>query len=115
MRKSKRLLRQFFKKKSVSQFKDRRAVMAYLEKEVFLDRNFISNVTETATICRVSYIIAYECVTNYLTDIVYEIDQAITFELKKSKISVYSYFFLEVGFMVSLRDNKMYLEKYVNH
>jgi len=103
----------FFESKSVRQFANRDAVKEYLESDVFSQQEFINHVSETATSTRVSYLLAYELITNYLIDILYEIDQTVSIRKKKRKISVYSYFFLEIGFMVSLRDKKMFLEKFI--
>jgi hypothetical protein len=102
-----------FRSKSVRKFTDRKSVIKYLEKEVFHDSDFLSNVSETAKKCDISYVLAFEIVSNYLTDILFEIDQAISSKRKKKIINVYSYFFLQIGFMVSVKNKKMFLEKYV--
>ena len=103
----------FFQSKSVRMFANREEAFKYLENDVFNKQDFLNNVSETALSNKVSYVLAYELITNFLTDILYEIDQATTMKRKKKKINVYSYFFLEIGFMISLRNRKMFLEKYI--
>lgn len=105
----------FFRSKSVRKFTSREAVYEYLENEVFIQQDFISNVSETATTLRISYLLAYEIITNYLKDVLYELDTAQAEKKKRTKINVFSYFFLEVGFMRSLEGKKMFLEKYINN
>ncbi len=102
-----------FQSKSVRMFSTKKAVSEYLEKEVFLDQDFLNNVSETAKKVEINYILAYEIITGHLIDILYEIDKAISLKRKKTKIRVYSYFFLQIGFMVSLKNKKMFLEKFV--
>jgi uncharacterized membrane protein YsdA (DUF1294 family) len=57
--------------------------------------------------------LAYELITNYLIDVLYELDKAQAQKKKRTKINVFGYFFLEIGFMRSLEGKKMYLEKYI--
>ena len=106
-KRSQKIIKQY-QSESVRKFKDRKAVFEYLEFEVFKLDEFKDNVSETARSLDVSYIIAYEVLTNYLTDVLYEIDQSIENQKQKRKINVYSYFSLTVGFMANLTKNKMY-------
>jgi len=101
---------QHYKSKSVRKFKDRKAVEEYLEQEVFTLQEFKNNISETARSLNISYVIAYDIITNYLTDILYEIDISIEHPKKKKKISVYSYFSLTVGFMANLTKKTMYID-----
>jgi len=103
----------FFQSKSVRQFTNREAVYLYLENEVFINQDFINNVRETATTREISYLLAYELITNFLTDTLYEIDIAICKQKKKTRIRVFSYFHLDIGFMMSFKNKKMFLEKYI--
>jgi len=96
--------------KSVRKFKDRQAVYVYLEQEVFKLEDFKRNVKETADSLDISYIVAYDVVTNYLTDVLYDIDKNVKYSKKKKKINMYSYFSLIIGFMVNLNDRKMYIK-----
>ena len=105
----------FFQSKSVRQFTTREACYEYLENDVFTQDEFISNVRETATTLEISYLLAYELITNYLTDVLYEIDIASVKKRKKTRINIFSYFFLEIGFMESFKNKKMFLEKYINN
>lgn len=98
-----------YKSKSVRKFKDRKAVEEYLEQEVFTLKEFKSNISETARSLKISYVVAYDVVTNYLIDILYEIDETIASPKKKKKISVYSYFSLTVGFMANISKKKLYI------
>lgn len=114
MRKTKKILTdkiiQDYKSKSVRKFKDRKAVFEYLEQEVFVIQEFKNNVSETARSLSISYVIAYEVLTNYLTDILYEVDTTITSKKEKRKINVYSYFSLYVGFMANLTNKRVYIK-----
>ena len=98
-----------YKSKSVRKFKDRKAVEEYLENEVFTLHEFKNNISETARSLKVSYVIAYDIVTNYLIDILYEIDKSIEHPKKKKKINVYSYFSLTTGFMANLTKKTLYI------
>ncbi len=105
--------KEFFQSKSVRKFTTREAVYQYLENEVFINGDFISNITETATTRKISYLLAYELITNYLTDILYELDKAQAQKRKRTRINVFGYFFLEIGFMLSFKNKKMFLEKFI--
>ena len=89
------------KSKNVRKFTSRESVEEYLSNEVFLKERFIRHITETAKTNHVSYILAYNIITNHLIDILYEIDKAITSPRKKVLIRVYGYFSLRIGFMIS--------------
>ena len=107
--KTKEILRQY-QSKSVRKFEDRKAVYKFLEEEVFQLRDFKNNVNETARSLDISYIIAYEVLTNHLTDVLFELDRGIEFKRKKIKINMFSYFSLFVGFMENLKENKMFIK-----
>lgn len=99
-----------YQSKSVRKFKDRKAVFDYLEQEVFTIQEFKNNVAETARSLDISYVIAYEVLTNYLTNILYEVDTRITSKKEKRKINVHSYFSLYVGFMANLKNRRIYIK-----
>lgn len=103
----------FFAKKCIRVFNSKEQVYEYLEKDVFVTEQFQSHISETAKTLDISYLLAYEIITNYLTDILYEIDIAANSKTKKARISVHSYFFLEIGFMVSVKNKKMFLEQLI--
>lgn len=103
----------FFQSKSVRTFASREKVYEYMEEEVFVLQEFSQHITETAMTLEISYLLAYEIITNYLTDILYEIDQAVSNRKRKKKISIHAYFFLEIGFMVSVKNKKMFLEQII--
>lgn len=110
-----KLYRNFFIQKSIRKFANREEVFEFLEHEVFLKSEFIANVSETARTKKVSYLLAYDLITNYLTDILYEVDKGIEYakQKRKVKINVFSYFSLQIGFMVSTKGKKMFLEKFI--
>lgn len=93
--------RKKIKSKNVRNFTTREEVNQYLANTVFNSPHFVSHIEETANKNQVSYMLAYEVITNHLTDILYEIDKNITLPKKKVKIRVYSYFSLRIGFMIS--------------
>lgn len=103
----------FFTKKSIRTFNSRDKVFQFMEEEVFILEDFSKHITETSRNLDISYLLAYEIITNYLTDILYEIDIAVSDREKKKKISIHAYFFLEIGFMVSVKNKKMFLEKII--
>lgn len=113
MFKIRKAYRKFFQSKSVRTFKSRGEAFEYLEQEVFVLNQFSKHITEVAKTLDISYLLAYEIITNYLTDIIYEIDIAASNRERKKKIAVHGYFFLEIGFMVSVRNKKMFLEKII--
>jgi hypothetical protein len=103
----------FFMKKSQPKFSNIKEVERYLETEVFSEQEFIQNVVAAGKTNEVSYLLAYDVITKTLINILYEIDQSITLKRKKKRINVYGYFFLEVGFMISLKGKAMFLEKHI--
>lgn len=103
----------FFRRKSKPIFKNIEEVKLYLEKEVFSNPDFIRNVVSAGKKNEVSYLLAYDVITKTLINILYEIDNSITLRRKKKRINVYGYFYLEIGFMISLKGKKMFLEKYI--
>jgi hypothetical protein len=103
----------FFQSKSVRTFESRDKVYEYLEQEVFIKLPFSNHISETAKTLEISYLLAYEIITNYLTDILYEVDIAVSDRKKRKRISIHAYFFLEIGFMVSVKNKKMYLEQII--
>lgn len=111
--KGNRIYQKFFQSKNIRMFKSRKECFDYMEKEVFLRQEFQIHITETAKESKVSYLLAYEIITNFLTDTLYEIDLAVTDRERKKRISVHSYFYLQVGFMVSTENKKMFLQKLI--
>lgn len=103
----------YFQRISVRNFQTRTEAFEYLEREVFLLPDFQANVQETADALKISYMIAFEIIANYLTDVLYELDQAQAQKKNRTKINVFGYFFLQVGFMRSLENKKMFLEKLI--
>lgn len=95
--------------KSVRNFTTRSDAYDYLYDEVFCNENFISNVSETAKSNKVSYLLAYDLITNYLTDVFYEIDKKMNHRTKKTRISILGYFFLDLGFAISFIKKKVFL------
>ena len=93
--------RENIESKNVRNFTTRIDAYAYLENEVFLKEHFINHISETAKRNQVSYAMAYDVITNHLTDILYEIDKKIVVPEQKVKISIYGYFSLCIGFMIS--------------
>ena len=89
------------KSKNVRKFTTREEVYEFLASTVFYKGHFVRHVQETAQQTQVSYVLAYEVITNHLTDILYEIDKAIARPRKKVMIRIYSYFSLRIGFMLS--------------
>lgn len=106
--------RKFFQRKTVRKFESREACYQYLETEVFVLQDFIANVTETAMTLQISYLLAYEIITNYLTDVLYEIDKAQSKTKQRSRITVYGYLNLDIGFMRTFENKKMFIEKMIN-
>jgi len=107
--------RNFFRKESVRQFESREKAYEYMEKEVFVLNEFSVHVTEVSKTLEISYLLAYEIITNYLTDILYELDIAVSARKKRMKISVHAYFYLDIGFMLSTKNKKMFLEKIIKN
>lgn len=103
----------FFRKESTLNFKSRGEVYEYLEEDVFNKEHFREHITQTAKTLDISYMLAYDIITNYLTDILYELDKAVSDRKKSTRISVHSYFSLKIGFMKSLQNKKMFLEKFI--
>jgi hypothetical protein len=68
---------------------------------VFEKEHFIRHIIATAKKNNISYLLAFDIITNHLTDILYEIDKNITSPRKKVIIRVYGYFSLRIGFMIS--------------
>lgn len=93
--------------KNVRKFSTHSEAFDYLEREVFSQEHFSNHITETAKRNKVSYILAYDVITNHLTDILYEIDKAIAVPEEKVKIRAYGYFSLQIGFMISNNRNKL--------
>jgi hypothetical protein len=87
--------------KNVRKFTSRSDVYDYLSNEVFEKEDFIRHVVKTAKETDISYLLAFDIITNHLTDILYEIDRNITNPKKKVLIRVYGYFSLRIGFMIS--------------
>lgn len=108
-----RIYNKFFRKQCIRVFNSREEVYNYLDNDVFATEQFQSHISETSKTLDISFLLAYEIITNYLTDVLYEIDIAATSSRKKRKISIHSYFFLEIGFMVSVKNKKMFLEKLI--
>ena len=69
--------------KNVRKFTSRSNVYDYLSNEVFEKEDFIRHVIKTAKANDVSYLLAFDVITNHLTDILYEIDTNITSKQKK--------------------------------
>lgn len=108
------LYKRFFKLESKSQFNSYEEAYQYLYDNVFQDAQFVKHVTKASEEQNISYVIAYELISNHLTQILYEVDKAITRSKKKSKIIFHSYFSLQIGFMLSTKNKKMFLEKFIN-
>lgn len=89
------------KSKNVRKFTNRSEVYDYLEKSVFNEADFIEHVIVTAKANNVSYLLAFDLITNHLTDILYEIDKEIINKRKKVKLRVYGYFSIAIGFMIT--------------
>ena len=98
---------------SESLFVNREEAHEYLEREVYSNQEFINHIEETAITHKVSYIVAYTVVTDYLTDIMYELDLNVAKRKTKKRILIHSYFFLSVGFMESFKDKKLFIESYL--
>lgn len=86
---------------NVRKFTNREQAFQYLSDSVFKESDFIKHVTQSAEQNKVSYMLAYDLITNHLTDILYEIDKNIINPRKKIIIRVYQYFSLRIGFMLS--------------
>jgi len=71
---------------------------------VFRTIDFERHITETAKTLDIGYQLAYEIITNYLTDVLYEVDKVLEAPRKKRRISVYSYFYLDTGFLRNLKN-----------
>jgi hypothetical protein len=89
------------KANNFNKFKSWQEAYDYLFEDVFTKEHFEKHVALSAEKNKVSYIIAYEVITNHLTDILYEIDKNISYPRKKVMIRVLSYFSLRIGFMIS--------------
>jgi hypothetical protein len=89
------------KSKNVRKFTSQSDCYSYLTNEVFLKEDFIRHVTDTAKANNVSYIVAYTVITNYLNNILYEVDTQIISKRKKSKIRIHSYFSILIGFRLN--------------
>lgn len=87
--------------KNVRKFASRSQVYEYLSNEVFEKEDFIRHVSDTAQANSVSYILAFDVISNHLTDLLYEIDKNIAKPRRKVKIRCYGYFSLLIGFMIS--------------
>lgn len=87
--------------KNVRKFTSRSDVFDYLSNEVFEKEDFVRHVVETAKANNISYLLAFDVITNHLTDVLYEIDKAIILPKKKVKIRAIGYFSLITGFMIS--------------
>lgn len=86
--------------KNVRKFTSRSDVYNYLSSEVFVTEHFVEHVIKTAKATEINYLLAYDIITNYLTDLLYEIDTQITMD-KKVRIRGYRYFSFNIGFMIS--------------
>ena len=93
--------------KNVRKFTSRTDVFNYLSNDVFEKEHFIRHVLETAKVNKVSYLLAFDIITNHLTDILYEIDKNIISPKRKVQIGVYAYFYLRIGFMISNTKQKL--------
>ena len=73
--------------------------------EVFEKEDFIRQVKLVAEQQQISYLVAFDVLTNYLTDVLYEVDKNVSRRKKKVAIRIYGYFSLRIGWMIhSLRE-----------
>lgn len=102
------------KSENVRKFTNRQDVADYMFDEVFKHEDFIKHVTDTSKLNSVSFNIGYDIITNYLIDILYEIDKNITNSRKKVKYRITGYFSLQLGFMISNTKNNKYKQHFKN-
>lgn len=95
--------KEYYEYHNVPTFNSYQDAYDYLNEEVFTKEEFINNVSETAELKKVSYSVVYEIMTNHLTDILYEIDKKKKHKRKTSRISIYGYLQLRIGFAVNMR------------
>ena len=93
--------------KNVRKFASRSEVYEYLSNKVFENEDFIRHVSDTAQANNVSYILAFDVISNHLTDLLYEVDKNIAKPKRKVKIRCYGYFSLQVSFMISGTKKKL--------
>lgn len=96
--------------KSQKLFTSRQDAFEYLERTVFNRQDFVENVSDSARDNKVSYLFAYEIITNYLTDVLYEIDKHMK-KPTKVKLVIKAFFSLSIGFMSSFDSKRLFLQQ----
>ena len=115
-RRSQRLLKPYLQKlraKSVRKFSSREEVSDFLYEDVFKFDEFQNNIKEVADLQQVSYIVAYEIITNHLIDIVNEIDKAQASK-KNIRILILRYMKLDVRFAIGIENTLFLLKRIIN-
>lgn len=103
---------QYLKQQSKRLFPTWNDAYDYLDKEVFVNPLFQNHISQTSKLCNTNYLLTFEIVTEHLTDILFALDIAVG-KKDQLKIGIYSYLNLHVGFMISVKDKKMFLEKFI--
>jgi len=101
------------KEKTSKLFLNKKEVELHLQKEVFNRVEFQNNVDEVSKTLGISNELAKTIITNYLIDILYEIDIAQSLLRKKTRIIIPSYLMFDIGFIYPLRGKTFYLRRFM--
>lgn len=109
----KNLYRKLIKKKSKRLFKNRHDAFEFLKSSVFENDLFLKHVSKASKSNQISYTLSYELITSYLTDLIFEIDAIQSKTEKEARIRVYGYMLLEIGFMISFKNKKLFIYQHI--
>ena len=101
------------KEKTSKLFLNKKEVELHLQKEVFNRVEFQNNVDEVSKTLGISNELAKTIITNYLIDILYEIDIAQSLLRKKTRIIIPGYLMFDIGFIYPLRGKTFYLRRFM--
>lgn len=90
-------------------FRNREEVAIYLQDEVFVREDFKNNVKEAAEYNKVSYLVAFDVISNYIIDNLELLDQLRSHRRKQSRINIFGYLVLDIGFIKNI--NRNYFKK----
>lgn len=105
----------YLKSKTSKIFKTKEEVKSHLQREVFSRVEFTNHVSEVSKSLGNSYDVTYTVITNYLIDVLYEIDIAQAKPKKKTRIIIQGYLMFDIGFIYPLRGKRFYLRKFLNN
>jgi hypothetical protein len=108
-------IKRIIESKNQRTFTSRKDAYDYLKSDVFNKAEFVQHVSDSAKENHVSYLLAYDLITNYLTDYLYEIDKTIIHKRKKRRFMFKGFFSCATGFMLSFKSRRLFLKQFLKH